>query len=129
MLTQLKTIRAALKASIEEFGLPVFAQRKINEEDVESDRFVALTLSRSDDDSEGVGESWVITMVLGVYISNPATDDELEDFAADVLEKINTSAAVNALVSGVLFAGHEYPEEQGDAFASLDVQYTIIIDN
>ncbi|MGO2354063.1 MAG: hypothetical protein ACTH58_04945 [Marinomonas foliarum] len=129
MLTHLTPIRAALKASIEELGLPVFAQRKINEEDVESDRFVALTLSRSDDDSEGVGESWVITMVLGVYISNPATDDDLEDFAADVLEKINTSASVNALVSGVLFAGHEYPEEQGDAFASLDVQYTIIIDN
>jgi hypothetical protein len=129
MLTQLQPIRAALKAAIEEMNVPVFAQRKINEEDVESDRFVALTLSRSDEESAGVGESWAIAMVLGVYILNPATDDELETFAADVLAKINTSGAVNTLVSGVLFAGHEYPEEQGDAFASLDVQYTIIIDN
>lgn len=129
MLNQLQPIRAALKSAIEELGVPVFAQRKINEEDVESDRFVALTLSRSDEDSEGLGEAWSIAMVLGVYILNPATDDELEEFANQVNEKIHASAALGALISGVLFAGHEYPEEQGDAFASLDVQYTIIIEN
>lgn len=128
MLDQLQPIRAALKAAIEELGVDVFAQRKINEDEIESDRFVALTLSRSDVSSEAVSEDYHIGMMLGVYVENPVTDESLEAFALQVLEKITTSDEVDALVAGVLFEGHEYPEEQGDAYASLDVQYTIIID-
>ncbi|MBJ7555389.1 hypothetical protein [Marinomonas spartinae] len=127
MFDQLQPIREALVAAIEELGVDVFAQRKIPEDDIKDDRFVALSLPRSDDDSDGVSESWLITMVLGVYISNPATDAALESFASQVIEQIKNSAALNALVSGVLFAGHEYPEEQGEAFASLDIQYTLYL--
>lgn len=127
MLNQLQPIRLALESAISELNIPVFAQRKINEDDIEGSRFVSLTLSRSDSASEGVEAAWRISMVLGIYIENPATDSELESLANDVNETISASADVNSLVCGVLFEGHEYPDEQGDAYAALDIQYTITL--
>lgn len=125
MLTQLQPLRTALISAITELNIPVFAQRKINEEDIASDRFVALTLARSDSEDDGYQPNWNVSMILGVYIENPATDELLEQLANDVAEKIRINSSVQALVTGVLFDGHEYPEEQGDTFASLDVRYTI----
>lgn len=129
MLTQLKPLRAALSAAIAELGCPVFAQRSIKEDELDIDRFVSLTLSNSNPAGEGVDEAWDISMVLGVYLSNPATDDDLEQFAQDVFKKISANADVAALVSGVLFAGHNYPEEQGEVFSALEVQYVITLDD
>lgn len=127
MLNQLQPLRAALVSAISALDVPVFAQRKINENEIEGGRFVSLTLSRSDSVSEGVEEAWSVAMVLGVYIENPATDSDLELFANEVNEKINSSGEFAALASGVLFDGHEYPDEQGEAYAALDIQYTITL--
>lgn len=129
MLNQLQPLRDALVSAISTIDVSVFAQRKINEDEIEAGRFVSLTLSRSGSVSEGVEDAWSVAMVLGVYIENPATDSDLELFASQVNDKINSSAAVSALVSGVLFEGHEYPDEQGEAYAALDIQYTITLEN
>ena len=128
MLEQLAGIRAAAKLAIEGLGIDVFAQRNLGEDELSGiSRFSTLTLVRSDSEDDGSAELWRMPMNVGCYIENPASDDELEALAIQIKQALEAPNALPDIVNGIVYQGHQYPKEQGDDYAAIDIQFELIL--
>lgn len=128
MLEKLQLIRSAIRAAVEAKGVVTFAQRTLNEDDLTSvAQFCTVTLSRSGQESDDQVEEWRIALQVGCYLQNPAEDEQLESLALIVRDAIEADPNLHSLISGVLYEGHQYPNEQGDDYAALDIQFEIVL--
>lgn len=128
MLEKLSPIRAAIDAAITPLVDAVFAQRIIDESELRGvECFASFSMAKSAQQSDDAQDDWRISLNMSVCIAAPATDDELEVLAISIKQAIETDATLFGLVSGIVFDGHEYPDEQGDKYAELTMQFEIIL--
>ncbi len=128
MLENISLIRAAAVQVIENEGYTVFVQRSLNSEALKDvERFVTLTIPRSSAEDDGSKELWRMPMNIGCYIENPSTDDDLEAFALIIKTAIEAEGVMPDYVNGLVYQGHNYPNEQGDDYAALDIEFELIL--
>ena len=128
MLENISLIRAAAVQAIENEGYTIFAQRSINAAELEGvERFVTLAIARSNAEDDGSEELWRMPMNIGCYIENPSTDDDLEAFALTIKTAIEAEGVMPDYVNGLVYQGHNYPNEQGDDYAALDIEFELIL--
>lgn len=128
MLESLTAVRAAAVLALENEGITVFVQRTLNDEALAGvERFVTFTIVRSDAEDEGSTELWRMPVSVGCYIENPATDDDLEAFALTAKSALEAQGVMPDVVNGFVYQGHQYPNEQSDDYAALDIQFELIL--
>lgn len=128
MLEELSAIRSAARTAVENAGITVFSQRQLSTDDLQSlTQFVTLTIVRSDSEDDGSSELWRLPVNVGCYLENPSTDDDLEALATQVKQVLETATDWPDVVNGIVYQGHQYPNEQGDDYAAIDIQFELIL--
>lgn len=119
-----KTIRDQVKAQLATtYSGDIFTGRKIDARD--ATEFLNVFLANGDSYGEGIEEKTESSLVIGIH-KQAATDDEL-DIIGDSLEAaIGENLTLNGLISGLVYTGFEYNEDESSGFDQLYLKYTVI---
>lgn len=119
-----KTIRDKVKAQLATaYAGDIFTGRKIDARD--STEFLNVFLADGESYGEGIEEKTESSLVVGIH-KKTATDDEL-DVIGDLLEAaIGENLTLDGLISGLVYTGFEYGEDESSGFDQLYIKYTAI---
>jgi len=130
--------RKAIRDTIGQIILDVVPDWKVyttRSKDARNDKYyIEVYMANGDQEGQGIATITEARLVVGINKKGIQTDDELDavgDIIEEALEITNATPALSndtlqGLVSGLSFAGFEYPPDENSATSTLNLLYAII---
>ena len=131
MIQHNREIREAIKSAIQiEYNGQIYTTRSPDVRDENINEYVNVFFDAGESDpSEGLIPRRSVDFVIGVHLAlvdgKAPTDDDLDDIGVKIIDSIEEHNVLPELLSGMLFTGFEYSNDEEGSFSSLFLRYSL----